>query len=486
MTHRPLIMVLTVITGFLATAAGGVAVVDWANDDDNTVLATVADAGSLEEGNEVRVSGVAMGTISEIRLDGRQAELELNVDPAVLPLHEDASLTVRPVNLLGENYVDLDPGSDRTPFMSEQVIPRRRTDTAVTLQDVLDTFKAPTAASLAAVVTTLGEGLHGNGGRTAQALEKLVPAFDRAERLGDLLAEQNRVLSDLVAAVDPVAASLADDRGRTLDRLVQSATDTLAAVSAQQAALRETIARLPGTLVAAQRTLRVFGGVAEQATPTLRALRPLTGDLRDVVAEVEAFADSADPALASLEPVLDRAERLLDRAAPLVAGLRQAGPHLARAAGSLRPVSRELLDEHLHGVMEFVRKWALSTNGRDGLSHYFRGVLYLTPRSLQSIARSLVPPKAGTGAPEPSAPPVELPRRLPDVELPKFPGLDQRDLLHRQTDRTRRLRDGLLDRTPEDRDGLRRQPVAPDPTSALGLTSSQERALLGQLLGGDR
>jgi hypothetical protein len=81
---------------------------------------------------------------------------------------------------------------------------------------------------------------------------------------------------------------------------------------------------------------------------------------------------------------------------------------------------------------------------------------------------------------------VELPRRLPDVELPKFPGLDQRDLLDRQTDRTRRLRDGLLDRTPEDRDGLRRQPVAPDPTSALGLTSSQERALLGQLLGGDR
>lgn len=463
-----------------AVAMAGVAVVavtvvtTGSDDGADQITTTIADAGQLEKGAEVRASGVRVGEVSDIRLVDGKARLTIDVADGVLPLHEDATLTMRPVNVLGENYLDLDPGSDKAPFSESAVIPEKRTTTAVTLQDVLNTFEDPTAAGLASVVTTLGEGLDDNGAELAKALKVLAPAMQDTGRLGAILSGQNDVLSSLVKATDPVVAALAADGGRTLDSLVGSTRDTLAALGNQQAALEATLRELPGTLTSAQATLARFGATARAGTPTLRALRPLTGNLEDVVDELRDFADSADPALASLAPVLDEADRLLDVAAPVVAKLRQTGPDLATAAASLKPVSRALLDQQLTGVMEFVRKWALSTNGRDGLSHYFRGVVYVTPSTLSQLAQSLIP----TGA---------LPARTggrsggktgatPDV-LPGLPDVGK-------------TVDGLVDSLGGLLGLLGKQPAkasrrsATDPASALGLTAQQEENLLGQLLGG--
>lgn len=441
------------------------------DDEPDQITTTVADAGQLEEGAEVRASGVRVGEVSDIELVDGKARLTIDVADGVLPLHEDATLTMRPVNVLGENYLDLDPGSDDAPFAESAVIPEERTTAAVTLQDVLNTFEDPTAAGLASLVTTLGEGLDDNGAELAKALKVLAPAMQDTSKVGEILSDQNEVLSSLVKATDPVVASLATDGGKTLDSLVDSTHDALSALGNQQAALEATLRELPATLTSAQRTLARFGATARAGTPTLKALRPLTGDLEDVVDELRNFADSADPALASLKPVLDEADQLLDVAAPVVAKLRQTGPDLAVAASSLKPVSRALLDEQLSGVMDFVRKWALSTNGRDGLSHYFRGVVYVTPSTLSQLAQSLVPAgvlPAGTTSRKSGKSGDVLPG-LPDLG----PGVD-----------------GLLDTVGGLLGLLGKQPPktsqksATDPSSALGLTAQQEENLLGQLLGG--
>lgn len=456
----------------IAVVAVGFTVVDSGEDKDQ-ITTTLADAGQLENGAEVRASGVRVGEVSEIVLIDGKARLTIDVADGVLPLHDDATLTMRPVNVLGENYIDLDPGSDKAPFTDSSVIPEERTTTAVTLQDVLNTFEDPTAAGLASLVTTLGEGLDDNGAELAKALKLLTPAMQDTGRLGGILSEQNDVLASLVKATDPVVAALAADDGKTLDSLVESTRDTLAALGNQQTALEQTLIELPGTLVSAQRTLARFGATAKAGTPTLKALRPLTGDLDEVVEELRNFADSADPALASLKPVLDEADALLDVAAPVVAELRQTGPDLATTAASLKPVSRALLDNQLNGVMEFVRKWALSTNGRDGLSHYFRGVIYVTPSTLSQLAQSLIP--AGI-LPAGSQPKVKA--KAPNV-LPGLPDVGKTvdDLL---TSLNLNGLLGLLGKQP----AKASKQSATDPSSALGLTAQQEENLLGQLLGG--
>jgi phospholipid/cholesterol/gamma-HCH transport system substrate-binding protein len=304
----------------------------------------------------------------------------------------------------------------------------------------------------------------------AAALSELSSSMRVAERLGTMLSEQNDVLADLVATAGPVAAAVATDDGKKLDSLLASTRDTLHAVAAQQEALRVTIDRLPGTLVSARRTLAQFEGVADQATPTLKALRPLTGNLDQVVAEIEAFDQSANRALTSLEPVLDKATALLDQAAPAVAQLRQTGPPLERSARSLKPVSDQLLVKNLNGVMEFVRKWALSTNGHDGISHYFRGVFYVTPTTLKSLVRSLLPtqvqlPKA-TAAPKGGATgPLDL-------------GSVTSGLLGGGTDSRSGLLGGLTG-------GLLSGNRSVPAPGAFGLTPEQEQSMVQQLLGGN-
>ncbi|MFI5627015.1 MlaD family protein [Nocardioides sp. NPDC051685] len=440
----------------VALLATGFAVTRDDADHQNAIKVTVADAGQLEKGAEVRASGVRIGEVSDIELTEGKALLTLHVSPTVLPLHDDASIKIRPVNLLGENFIDLDPGSDSRPFARDTVIPESRASSAVTLQDLLNTFEDPTAAGLASVVTTLGEGFDGNGAELAKALKLLSGAMHDSERVGQILSEQNDILASLVESTDPVVGALAADDGQRLDSLVESTRDTLASLENQQVALEQTIEELPATLASAERTLASFGDTARAGAPTLRALRPLTGDLEQVVAELRNFADSADPALASLKPVLKEAERLLEIAAPVVAQLRQAGPDLATTASKLKPASRELLDVHLQDVMDFVRKWALSTNGRDGLSHYFRGVVYVTPTTLQSFADSLVP--VGTAAPGSASP-----------DVPSGPTGSVDDLLGALGDQSKKSTRS-----------------AEDPASALGLTAQQEENLLSQFLGGNQ
>lgn len=454
MSRRVVIRAAALI-GMLMVAASVVAMTERDLTRDTTVVGIFADASPLVTGSTVRAAGVKVGSVREIALDNGNARVTLEVQPSVLPLHQDAQLKIRPVNVLGENYIELDPGSPSQQFMDEAVVPLKRTKSSVTLQDVLNTFDNPTSTALAAVVTSLGEGVQGSGAEAAAAIKALAPAMRRAEDLGDVLSEQNVALNELVDRVQPVAKALAAKDGKSMDRLVGSTERTLSTLAINQEALDQTLAELPATLTEARRTLREVAGVSNAATPTLRAVRPVTDNLTEIVGELHRFADAADPALASLHPVLKRADALLTQAAPAVAKLRKAGPNLRATAKGLRPLGDELLNDHLGDVMAFVKKWSLSSNGEDALSHYLRGMAVVTPKTLLNLAESAAPAQAkGTGN-RPSQP-VDPGKALPEV-LPGGSG---------------------------DPEVLPGGSGKSDPGNATGLTPQQEQSMLGQLLGG--
>jgi phospholipid/cholesterol/gamma-HCH transport system substrate-binding protein len=411
----------------------------------DTLVAYVTDASPLEEGSTVRAAGVKVGTVSSIRLEGDTARLEMDLADGVLPVHRDARLRIVPVNLLGEHYVELNPGSPDQPYQDGNVISKDRTESTVTLQDVINTFDDPTSTGLASLVTTLGEGLDDGGRQAADAIKALAPSMGRTKELGELLSAQNEVLGQLVKQAEPVASALADKDGQTMQRLVTSTERTLTTLAANRRAFDETLAELPSTLAAARRTLRELAGVSDATTPTLKSIRPVTDDLSAVTRELHGFADAADPALASLPAVLKRADKLLTQAAPVVRDLRKAGPDLRRTARSVRPLGDVVLNAHLGDLMDFVRKWALSTNERDAVSHYFRGVVHVTPKTLQDLAETLVP--AGAPGPKPGG-------GLPSTGDLPLPDTDNLPL-----------------------------PKTKDLGSATGLSADQEQSLLGQLLG---
>jgi phospholipid/cholesterol/gamma-HCH transport system substrate-binding protein len=353
------------------------------------LVAQFADASPLLVGNDVRMDGVKVGTISRMRLVSGQAEVTMQLSAAAYPLHTDARVTVRPVSLLGERFVDLDRGTPKAPALAEgSILPASQSGQATDLDQVLNALDDPTGEALAALVTVLGQGADGNGKNIAAAVKALKPAMTRTRQLVAVLDEQNDLLLSTLDSVGPVADALASDNGKTLDALVASADRLLGKTSANELALRQTIAQLPRTVATARSTLEALSGTGRAATPTLKALRPLTDDLSQVSQELADFAAAADPALASATPVLQKARALLTEAAPVVTALSAAGPAAVSAAHSLRPIVGDLAD-NIGNVLDFVKFWALTTNGYDGMSHYFRAMLMVSPLSVTGLVPGL-------------------------------------------------------------------------------------------------
>ncbi len=64
----------------------------------------------LTEDNAVAIAGVKIGVVDAIVVAGRQARITVAIEPGV-ELHTDARAALRQKTLLGEKYVDLDPGA---------------------------------------------------------------------------------------------------------------------------------------------------------------------------------------------------------------------------------------------------------------------------------------------------------------------------------------------------------------------------------------
>lgn len=445
-------------TAITVLVAGSVALVGsrLGGDDDHLVRARFASAAPLVEGNQVKVDGVVVGTVEKLEVKDGVAEVSLDLDESAMPLHDDARMTIRPVSLLGERYVDLDRGSPDAPELGRgEVVPLERTATSVGLDEVLNTVDDPSGAGLRALVGTLGEGMQGNGANIDAALRQMSPSLRETRALAAVLDEHNALLTRLVDDFEPVAEALAVRDGRAMDQLVHSSDQVLAAVRERQGQLDKTLARLPGTLRTVRTTLAHLRSTAGDTAPTLAELRPLNDRLPELSRELRTFSDALDPALASSEPVLEKAEQLLRAAVPVAADARRAAPGLARTTTGLRELTGALT-RNRENLFDYVRYWALTTNGRDGLSHYFRVNATVNPATLTGLlpAGGTTQQPGGAGG---------LLGGLPGTVGGLLPGL---------TSGTDGLAGGLLSPLGQRRD------------SPTGLTERQEADLLGQLLGG--
>jgi phospholipid/cholesterol/gamma-HCH transport system substrate-binding protein len=424
-------------------------------NDKALLTAEFVDASPLDVGNDVKAAGVTVGSIVGLTIRNGHAFVDMMVEQAVLPLHQDARATITAKDLLGERYVKLERGSPTAPTLSAPyTIAADHTATEVTVEDVLNSLDDPTSAGFASMVRTLGQGLHGNGAQVAAALSALAPAMQQADELSRLLSDQNQVLGNLVDSTQPVATELAADRGQNLDRLVGATEHTLSAVAANRQALADSLQRLPGTLASAQHTLSQTASVAESATPSLRDLRPFTDRLVDINHELRGFSDAADPALSSLTPVLKRAQDLIDEARPVVEDLRPTARDLKTTASSARQLCEVgVLCKRFTDLMEFAKFWSQSTSGYDALSHNFRAAVKYSPVPAGRTVFGPIP-----GAPDTPFPPVPMPNtgRVP------LPG----------------------NCSGQDNHPCKDEP-GPDPIGgATGLTPKQEGDMVGQVMGG--
>jgi phospholipid/cholesterol/gamma-HCH transport system substrate-binding protein len=356
------------------------------------ISATLKDASPLLNGNDVRLKGVRVGKIADISIVNGGARLMLELDASALPVYKNATVTSRPVSLLGERYVDLDPGTPSSGVMADGgTIVGGNAKSSTDLDQVLNTLDQPTSKDLAALVTALGTGLDGNGKNTDDAIKALLPAMTDTDKLMKVLKAQNKTLGSLVDSLEPVASGLSVDESKSLDKLVGSTRDVLQTTAINEKAFRQLMAQLPATMSSARRTLEQLQGTSDAAVPVLDRLRPTTDNLMQISRELLAFADATDPALRSANPVLRKAEKLIVAATPVAEELRKQGPAMKSSVTSLDSLTAKLAP-NFTSVMEFLRGWALATNGKDGLGHYFRAGLVVDPAGVTGLIPGLPTP----------------------------------------------------------------------------------------------
>ena len=205
-------VVAVALTG-LSIAAGGLLIRN-AYFRPTTITAYFTSATGIYAGDEVRVAGVKVGTITKIQPVGGQVRVTLGVDRDV-PVPADAKAVIVAQNLLSARYVGLAPAYESSgPVLPDgAVIPVDRTAIPVEWDQVeaqltrLATELGPKTGapgtSVAGFIDSAANAMAGNGDKLRRTLAEL-------SGVGRILADDGGNLVDILKNFQTFVSALRD------------------------------------------------------------------------------------------------------------------------------------------------------------------------------------------------------------------------------------------------------------------------------------
>ncbi len=324
------------------TASGGLP-----GTSGRTVKAAFDEVGSLRAGDDVRIAGVRVGQVKDVRIAAGKPVVTLGFDKGRKIYHDASALTatVSSRSALGQKYVDFRPGTPGSGELGrDEVIPASKTGDAQELSDLLRVLDQPTRDALGSTLRQAGGGLSGHSQDfkdVAGALPQELPDLATVSRA--LSVDNGADLTAMLRAADSLSRSF-EGHQQQLAELVDRVNTTIQALDVDdQAPLGDTLDKAPQTLVDARGALDQLRAPLAQTGQAMTGLQPgavalgdATEDVRGVLREgvppldeVPAVAGQADPVVPELTKVLSDAKPLAPR---LVQALNSASQPLAVAA----------------------------------------------------------------------------------------------------------------------------------------------------------
>jgi phospholipid/cholesterol/gamma-HCH transport system substrate-binding protein len=336
-----------------------VALAMFGGSDGYRVTAAFENAGQLVRGNQVRIGGAPVGSITDVKLaDNGLALVTMRVDGNVTPLHEGTMATIRATSLSGvaNRYVSLQPGPNNAGEIPDGGrIAVDRTAAPVDLDQLFNSLDPKTRAGLRNIIRGQADWYAGRVGDASQSTRYLGPFLSSTTDLTSELALDQRVLERFLRDGASTVGAIAERRD-DLAGLVRNTSTAAGAIGDENVALAQALDLLPPTLRKADTTfvnlrstlddLDVLVDVAKPSTrelaPFFARLRPLVSDARPTVADLRTLIRrpgasndlvdllSQQPRLATLSSTaFPRAIRTLDRAQPVIDYGRAYTPDLA-------------------------------------------------------------------------------------------------------------------------------------------------------------
>ncbi|GAA5044271.1 MCE family protein [Nocardia callitridis] len=225
--------------------------------------AEFSEAAGLKKADEVRIAGVKVGAVSDVRLEGNKVLVDFRTKDAWIGDDTTASIQIKTV--LGKKYLALDPkGSD--PADPGQRIPLSHT---VAPYDVIDAF-SDAARTIDDIDTTqLADSMR----VLSEAFETTPPeiraSIDGVARLSNTVAKRDQELKKLFAATKQTTKVLAD-RNAEFERLLSSGGQLLAELNIRQQSIKQL---LTGAQTVSRELSALVHDNEEQMGPALTNLR---------------------------------------------------------------------------------------------------------------------------------------------------------------------------------------------------------------------
>jgi phospholipid/cholesterol/gamma-HCH transport system substrate-binding protein len=232
--------------------------------------AEFAEAGGLSSGNDVKVSGVKVGTVTDIRLGDNGAVATFMVKSTVR-MGDQTTAHIRTGSLLGARVLTLEP-SGSTPMRPRDLIPLSRTGSPYSLNEAVNDLTTNVAAtdmdSLDASLNTLSATLD-------QVAPQLGPTFEGLTRLSRALNSRSETLSTLLQHASTVTQVLSE-RSQQVNTLILDANDLMAVLVERRDAISELLAN---TVAVAQNLTGLVKDNEAELAPTLDRLNAVTAML---------------------------------------------------------------------------------------------------------------------------------------------------------------------------------------------------------------
>jgi virulence factor Mce-like protein len=365
---------------------------------------------NLADQADVRIAGVSVGKVvgKSRSPTGNGTEVTIQLQNKFAPIHQDATAMLRIKTLLGENYVDLTPGSPNAPPLADgATLASGRVVQAVQLDQIFNTFNAPTRAAFRAWQQELAQAVRGNDTHLNNVLGNLPTFAVNLTQLLQVLDVEHTAVVSLVQNGGTTFNALNADPN-ALHNVITAGETTFHATAAVANALQQTFHVFPTFLNEQRLTMADLQGFSLNADPVIRELIPVAQNLGPTLTAVHQLAPYLHKFFVKLGPLitvsqtgLPATERILKGLGPNNGLLDNLGPFLEQ----LNPILTwlglhdQLISDFITGAGAALFARTVSF-GESGTGHYLRQFGPTGSETL-GIASTRDPNNRGNTYPEP-------------------------------------------------------------------------------------
>lgn len=242
--------------------------------------AAFAESGGLRAGDDVRVAGLPIGSVSSVRIEGTAVAVDFTAEG--LELGDETTAAIKSANALGRKYLQLVPRGDG----QDETIPLERT---VAPHGVTEALGDLTSTTAEIDVDQLEQSLDSMATMFSDTLKEFRAALRGVSRLSESISSRDAEIARLFEKARSVTGVLAD-RNVELTRLMTDGSSFFAMIRARRQAIHD-------LLVNARAVAKELDGLVADNEDTIG---PILKELGGVIAVLDKNRGNLDYALKNL------------------------------------------------------------------------------------------------------------------------------------------------------------------------------------------